>query len=893
MEVDKMTIGSSSVTSYGSWVSYHIVPESYELNCGSTIVAASANGDFTLGDCVEAAIHENILSLTSNEASSPHLLKVGNKSINQLKLWHRGFLIPHTVFLDFSFYHTFKKTGEVDLRTVYEAHIADKLGPSLAIRCSSNLEDGEEKSFAGVFDTYLNVPNEYAVFREKVLQSFRRFSTIDDIPLDLRRYDIHLGIMVQKMVKARFSGFLFTTHPMNPPNNWLKIEYWQGEREQSEGFSLTLNSLDGKRIRSAQENSKISLPKAAQNELYSAANDLGEYFGFPQDAEFLICEEEESLYLVQSRPITAFSYSPDKVRHKEKEKLSELLSKNTALYQKDPILSNSNISELFVRAIPLGYSIFKHGFAGTQDQQGGISIGRSRLGYAELDLEDQVNLFYTVGDQARVNIIVDALTFRLPGISKADYLNYFVRHYLEKVKEDPNAAIYPENGLYLQFDNSERWSEIAREKGSIYQKEYSDFLAQLIGYHAPKEYAQAKNFFEENERFYREYLKHDLRSLSEGALKGEIIKILGYLRTKFCPQYVVFGRIAFLCTHVAEQKIHHLIGGGVASSAKSILNDLLRSISVPAELNVPNYPHYEHLLKAGEISLYEFLDSFQHLGSLDINQARLGEFSIGELYAIFGQDKEYEHGDVRLRDAGFSSKLNDGIASLEFLNEPDLKIWYTYAGQFMRLRERAKFELLKVLFTLKRAINRFARLHRLGNLIYYLELQDILKLNAENRDAFRLRAMQQKALFEACRQQKVKDVIMDFKSSPFVKNEPLRNSGEGMGYNFARGRSIVHGHAEGICLVAKSNEEYLKKLASYRLDGVENIIGIFKGVEQSYFNLSALKGFTTENGGYLSHAATIAREFHLPYITGINMGHFEDGDYVIFDAENDQIMYKK
>jgi phosphoenolpyruvate-protein kinase (PTS system EI component) len=66
---------------------------------------------------------------------------------------------------------------------------------------------------------------------------------------------------------------------------------------------------------------------------------------------------------------------------------------------------------------------------------------------------------------------------------------------------------------------------------------------------------------------------------------------------------------------------------------------------------------------------------------------------------------------------------------------------------------------------------------------------------------------------------------------------------------------------------------------------------VFKGVELSYFNLGALAGFTTENGGFLSHAATIAREFKIPYITGISFEELEDGIYVILDTENEQVIY--
>ena len=134
---------------------------------------------------------------------------------------------------------------------------------------------------------------------------------------------------------------------------------------------------------------------------------------------------------------------------------------------------------------------------------------------------------------------------------------------------------------------------------------------------------------------------------------------------------------------------------------------------------------------------------------------------------------------------------------------------------------------------------------------------------------------------------------MDLETTPFEKELVDSRQDIGKRYKSIRGQSVFYGYAEGVCLTAHSNDEYLRKLTSYRADKREPLIGVFKGVELSYFNLSALAGFTTENGGYLSHAATIAREFRIPYITGITVDQFQDGDYVILDTENEQVIYRR
>jgi phosphohistidine swiveling domain-containing protein len=876
----------------GGYAVYKVTPGAGRQNYGGFVICSVANDDSDLPTCLTGTIRGAAIALTAGKKSLPHQLRIGKKSITQLRLWQLGYNIPLTVALDFSVYDKFRREGKVDLRDFYNEMAKPQLGASVAVRCSSNLEDGEDQSFAGTFDTYLDVPNQLEEIQGKIVQSYQKFCSRNDSQKEVFQFDVRLGVMIQQMIKPEFSGFLFTIDPVNPPSNWLKIEYWQGPRENSEGYSITLNRETGKRVRSGRDGNLASLPMTIQEKLHHAGVELERHFGIPQDVEFLISGPDDTLYLVQSRPITAFSFSPDKVRLNEQQKLSAILDENKRLYQLEPILSSTNISELFTRAIPLGYSIFKYGFAGTPELEGGISIGRSRLGYAGLDAEDRDKLFYTVADQARTNLIVDALTFRLPGISKSEYLDIFVKHYLEQIERDPAAANYPEDGLYLQTDDPERWLVIPDARGEHFRAEFSEFVHQVIHFHAPREHNNAVDFFQQNNNRYRSYLDCDLHTISSESLRQEIENILLYLRTLFCPQYVVYARLAFLCTHVAKVRLNKLLESQRRFNPEQILNELLRSATIPTELEEPQYPEFERLFKLGRIPLPEFLDRFQHLGSLDVTQLRLGEYSIKKLSEVFGQGNAYGF-DSELSGADETDHIEIDIAGLGLDNDEEFRLLYTYGGQFMRLREKAKSELLKLLWVLKRMFVEFARLHRFGDLIYYLELDEVLTLETEKREELRMLALQRKAYLEECRQRRVKDVLMDLRSTPFEKKLPFDGQNGESPYKFARGKTIYYGHAEGFCLTASSNEEFFDKLAAYRAKNIEYIVGVFKGIEPSYFNMSALVGFTTENGGFLSHAATIAREFRLPYITGIGFDQFRDEDYVILDTDNEQVIIRR
>ena len=308
-----MVIDFLSIRKIGDYWVCEIAPVTQQQNYGSFVICSVAIVDLEPQSGIMGTINGATIMLTADGKSLPYRLRIGNKSINQLRLWQLGYHIPHTVVLDFSVCDQFKRDGDVNLRDIYEQVVTPRLGASaVAIRCSSNLEDGDAQSFAGTFDTYLAVPSQLDEIQGKIVQSYRKFCLGNDGLEDTVQYHVQLGIMIQQMVQPKFSGFLFTLDPVNPPSDWLKIEYWQGPREKSEGSSITLNRETGKQVRSNRDSKQAPLPMTIQGRLHRAAVGLELHFGIPQDVEFLISGADDALYLMQSRPITAFSYSPTK-----------------------------------------------------------------------------------------------------------------------------------------------------------------------------------------------------------------------------------------------------------------------------------------------------------------------------------------------------------------------------------------------------------------------------------------------------------------------------------------------------------------------------------------------------------------------------------------------------
>ena len=84
-----------------------------------------------------------------------------------------------------------------------------------AIRSSANLEDGDKYSFAGMFETYLDIDKSEII--DKIilcLQSMYSKRTIKYMMMqDIDIKSLKMDIIIQKMVYPQYSGILFSSNP--------------------------------------------------------------------------------------------------------------------------------------------------------------------------------------------------------------------------------------------------------------------------------------------------------------------------------------------------------------------------------------------------------------------------------------------------------------------------------------------------------------------------------------------------------------------------------------------------------------------------------------------------------------------------------------------------------
>ncbi len=268
---------------------------------------------------------------------------LGNKGKFLCLMYEAGFLVPDGVILDAEEYRSFLRAHDLEKEitrllksmtkeNVSETSIAigklfqDKDLPEetierlkfeisetdmYAVRSSGSKEDLLDYSFAGQYETYLNVQGIEAIskavvtcyqsmFSERILEYF--------VSNHIDTRELTMAVIIQKMVPSEYSGICFTVNPLTGNDKEMSIEVAEGLGE---------NIVSGKAIPEQyyynwyEKKGKIGAVNhilteeqlTAYGEIFLKVQLL---FGYPCDIEFAIYEGR--LYLLQARRITKLNY---------------------------------------------------------------------------------------------------------------------------------------------------------------------------------------------------------------------------------------------------------------------------------------------------------------------------------------------------------------------------------------------------------------------------------------------------------------------------------------------------------------------------------------------------------------------------------------------------------
>ena len=181
-----------------------------------------------------------------------------------------------------------------------------------AVRSSGNKEDLDEFSFAGQYETFLNVPK--SDIEAKVIDCYRSmFGKVSLQYIANRNIDplsMKMSVVVQEMVDSDNSGICFTIDPISGNDKEMLIEVSEGLGEnivsgKTKPEQYYFDWYEGKEVRRSGENKLLS--EEAVEKYAKVFAQIQQFFGYPCDIEFAI--KNEKLYILQARRITSIKYN--------------------------------------------------------------------------------------------------------------------------------------------------------------------------------------------------------------------------------------------------------------------------------------------------------------------------------------------------------------------------------------------------------------------------------------------------------------------------------------------------------------------------------------------------------------------------------------------------------
>ena len=190
-----------------------------------------------------------------------------------------------------------------DDRGALLASAVEKLGPGLfAVRSSGVGEDGGDRSFAGMFETVLDVPpHGLSAAADRVLAS----ADAARVAAYGAAEGTRLAVIVQRMVAPMAAGVALTADPISGDRNSVVVSAVQGLGERlvsGEAVGDEWLVRGGKAV--ARRQPERAIDQGQVLEVAAEARRIADRRGTPQDIEWAI-DKDGALWILQARPMTA------------------------------------------------------------------------------------------------------------------------------------------------------------------------------------------------------------------------------------------------------------------------------------------------------------------------------------------------------------------------------------------------------------------------------------------------------------------------------------------------------------------------------------------------------------------------------------------------------------
>ncbi|MBO1000199.1 phosphotransferase [Bacillus sp. SD075] len=295
---------------------------------------------------------------------------VGGKALNLIKMTKLGMPVPNGFVISTDSFLHFMERNQLNLQSetiqaeIMEASIPDDLSTillssfhelreqytSVAVRSSSGAEDLEGASFAGQYDTYLNVKtDEEFLSRVKGCWASCFVNRVQQYTETIHGNveKISMGVVVQGLIHADVSGVIFSQDPVtyNPDRIVINASYGLGESVVSgvvtpDTYLVKRDGTTIEKIKGSKELKIVSdsigtlgvettkeeqdaycLNDEMISQLIEWTLEVEKHYGHPVDLEFAI--QDQKVYLLQARPITTMIEDAEDIPEARKEFILE------------------------------------------------------------------------------------------------------------------------------------------------------------------------------------------------------------------------------------------------------------------------------------------------------------------------------------------------------------------------------------------------------------------------------------------------------------------------------------------------------------------------------------------------------------------------------------------
>jgi pyruvate,water dikinase len=222
--------------------------------------------------------------------------RVGAKALRLAELLRAGIPVPEALVLP------------ADAEALPDAAVLEALGGCLAVRSSATVEDAPGASFAGQFQSFLNVHTleglgeaVRAVRASAHSEAVRAYCASRGIdPAAVRT-----AVILQRMVKADVAGVLFTVDPVSGRESDMLVEACPGLADDLLGGRISGTRIP---VRDGRPSCDTSPPSQAQvRRLVALGQQVQRLMGCPQDVEWAFAGDD--LFVLQARPITRLCFA--------------------------------------------------------------------------------------------------------------------------------------------------------------------------------------------------------------------------------------------------------------------------------------------------------------------------------------------------------------------------------------------------------------------------------------------------------------------------------------------------------------------------------------------------------------------------------------------------------